>query len=294
MRSSGSSWRAGSSAERSRRCSRDAFHHDGLISAPRRSRFCSTVRWQASRWPPPAVSVELRVVDQAAIELVRHRGCEVAAVGQVHERRRVAGDRGQALGPRPVESRDRPQKAPRVRVLRVVEDLFLGAVLDHPAGVHHDHAVGDLRHHPHVVGDQHHRGVELRLQAGDQRPGSAPGWSRPAPWSARRRSTGRGCTRVPSRSSLAAAYHPRTGGDSRRPAPRGSGCQPRAGARLCGRGRRSWRATRGPGAARRSATRPCTPDSARSSDPERSSPSRRRGCPACATPTPPSGRRPCT
>ena len=42
------------------------------------------------------------------------------------------------------------------------------AVLDRPAGVHHQDVVGQLGDHAEVVGDDDDRGVELRLQVADQ------------------------------------------------------------------------------------------------------------------------------
>src|ERR1700742_1526261 len=45
----------------------------------------------------------------------------------------------------------------RVLVLRVVQDLAGGAVLDHGAGPHHQHLVAELSDDRKVVGDQHER-----------------------------------------------------------------------------------------------------------------------------------------
>ena len=68
----------------------------------------------------------------ALLELVRAARAEVAALGPVGERRRQPRDRRQALRPRPVDARDRAEQAPRVGVLRVVEDLVERALLDDP------------------------------------------------------------------------------------------------------------------------------------------------------------------
>src|SRR5580765_2247114 len=67
-----------------------------------------------------------------------------------------------------VETRDRPEQPPGVRVLRVVEERTLRGSLDHAARVHDDDLVRDVRNDSQVVGDQDHRRVELVLQAVDQ------------------------------------------------------------------------------------------------------------------------------
>src|SRR5205814_670967 len=78
----------------------------------------------------------------ALLERVRTARPELAALRQIDERRRRPLDRVQALDPRPVETRDRSEEAPRVRHLRVVEDVPLRATLDDAAGVHDDDLVG--------------------------------------------------------------------------------------------------------------------------------------------------------
>src|SRR5206468_12330117 len=80
----------------------------------------------------------------ALLEGVRAARAELAAPREVDQRRRRALDRVQALGLRPVEPRDRAEQAPRVRVLRVVEDVALPAVLDHAARVHDEDLVRHL------------------------------------------------------------------------------------------------------------------------------------------------------
>src|SRR5690242_6832033 len=70
----------------------------------------------------------------ALLECVRAPRAELATVRQVDQRRRGTLDRVQALRPGPVEARDRPEQAPRVRHLRVVEDVALRATLDDAPG----------------------------------------------------------------------------------------------------------------------------------------------------------------
>ena len=61
-------------------------------------------------------------------------------------------------------ARHRADQAPRVRMLRVVEEVGDVALLDDLAGVHHRHPVAHLGHDAEVVGDQDHRGVRLALE----------------------------------------------------------------------------------------------------------------------------------
>ena len=74
------------------------------------------------------------------------------------------GDRRQPLRSRPVHARDRPEQPPRVRVLRVVEDLVERPLLDDPAGVHDGDPVRDVGHHAEVVGHEDHRRAGLVAQ----------------------------------------------------------------------------------------------------------------------------------
>ena len=119
-----------------------------------------------------AALLELRLL-VAAAERVRAARAEVTALGRRDQRRRLALDLGEAVGARPVEAHDRAEQAPGVGVLGVVEDLLEGSGLDHPAGVHHHHPVGDVGDDAEVVGDQDHREpallVELLEQAEDLR-----------------------------------------------------------------------------------------------------------------------------
>jgi hypothetical protein len=89
---------------------------------------------------------------------------EAAAAGLGDQARRAAGDRHELLVARRRQPRDRPQQAPGVRVLRRVEDHRRRRPLDHPAGVHDRHLVGQLGHHAEVVGDHDHRHPQLLLE----------------------------------------------------------------------------------------------------------------------------------
>ena len=89
------------------------------------------------------------------------RGLKWQPCGPVRQRRRQPGDRRQPLRPRPVDPRDRAQQAPRVRVLRVVEDLVERSLLHDPARVHDRDPVGDVGHHPEVVRHEDDRGAGL-------------------------------------------------------------------------------------------------------------------------------------
>ncbi len=100
-----------------------------------------------------ADDLERRPLVAALRALVGAAADERAARGQRDEVRRLPldGREPRLLGH--VESRQRAQQPPRVRVVRVVEDLVDGAVLDGAAAVHDHDLVGDLGHHAEVVGD---------------------------------------------------------------------------------------------------------------------------------------------
>src|SRR5918995_206949 len=124
------------------------------------------------RAEPAAIAVPGRALDarlerghlRALRELVRAARPEVAALRAVRQRRRHARDRRQPLRPRAVHARDRPEQSPRVRVLRVVEDLVERALLDDPAGIHDGDPVSDVGHHAEVVGHQDDRRASLVTQ----------------------------------------------------------------------------------------------------------------------------------
>ena len=99
-----------------------------------------------------------------------------------------------------------------------------GRLLRLAPGVHHEHAVGDVRDDAEVVRDQDDRGAEPLADVAHQVEDLRPGSSRRAPSSARRRSAPSDRTRAPSRSSPAAASRRRAGADTRRAAARAPGC----------------------------------------------------------------------
>ena len=57
-------------------------------------------------------------------------------------------------------TRDRTEKALRVRMTWVVEDRVATLLLHHLAGVHHRHAIAELGDHAKVMRDQHDGGAE--------------------------------------------------------------------------------------------------------------------------------------
>ena len=129
-------------------------------------RLASESRWQASECPP-SMCREWRPDLVAGVEAVRAAGMERAAGRQVDDRRGKPLDRTQVthLG---LHARHRLEESPGVRVLRAVEHLGGGPVLDRTPGVHHHHGLGRLRDHPEVVGDQDHADVEVALDLVDE------------------------------------------------------------------------------------------------------------------------------
>ena len=65
-------------------------------------------------------------------------------------------------------TRDCAEEPLRVRVTRIVEDRVATLLLHHFAGVHHRHAIAELRDHTKVVGDQHDGGAESLTQIAQQ------------------------------------------------------------------------------------------------------------------------------
>src|SRR5215217_6279173 len=121
---------------------------------------------------PRSVLVQLRphgVAKVARDELVVLAArSEDAARGQVDERRGLTWDRLQPICVHLVQARQRAEQAPRVRHLRVVEEITDRSPLDDPAGIHHGDVVCRLGHHAEVVGDQDDRRAELALQRLEQ------------------------------------------------------------------------------------------------------------------------------
>src|SRR5262249_14988552 len=104
----------------------------------------------------------------ASVKTVRTTLSESAAGRQIDQRWRQPGNGGQPPWLGPVNPGDRPKQAPGVRVLGVVEDVVLVALLDDPARVHDGHPVSDVRDDTHVVGDKHNGRAELVLELLDE------------------------------------------------------------------------------------------------------------------------------
>ncbi len=75
--------------------------------------------------------------------------------------RRRAGDGDQLLAAGGLHRRQAAQQGGRVGVRRAVENVPRGALLHDFAGVHHRHAVREVRHHAEVVGNQDNRRAGL-------------------------------------------------------------------------------------------------------------------------------------
>ena len=156
----------------------------------------------ARTWPPPG----------AAAHGGRGSGPStlLAPAGFGHLRRQ-GRRRGRAAGC--------PTAWPRVGMRGAREDLATGPCSTTIAVLHHHHPVRVAPHDRQVVGDEQHRHAQLALQPRRAVPAPAPGWSRPARWSARRRSAAAGRWPVRWRSSPAAAARPRAGAGRRPAAP---------------------------------------------------------------------------
>ena len=114
-----------------------------------------------------------------------------------------------------LDRRHRVEQPPRVRVLRLREDLRGRPVLHDPARVHHHHRVRGLGDDAEVVRDEDDADVELALDLLDQ----LEDLRLHRHVERGRRLVGRsgstGCARAPSRSSRAGACRPRTDAGSR-------------------------------------------------------------------------------
>src|SRR5690349_20729506 len=80
----------------------------------------------------------------ALFERVRTSRPELAAHQHVDQRRRHALDRVWAVWPLAVEARDRDEQAPRVRHLRVVEEIARARALGDATRVHDENLVRDV------------------------------------------------------------------------------------------------------------------------------------------------------
>ena len=56
-----------------------------------------------------------------------------------------------------------------IGMLGIIDDFAGGPLLNDSAGIHHQHALSDLRHHTEIVSDQHQRHVVLLAQLQQQR-----------------------------------------------------------------------------------------------------------------------------
>ena len=99
----------------------------------------------------------------AAIEDIRAARVEPAAAGRRQQRRRLAGNLDEPVDVG-LESRQRAEQAPRVRVQRMLEELVDRRLLGHPRRVHDDDLVGDLGDDAEVVGDHDDRGAVVVLE----------------------------------------------------------------------------------------------------------------------------------
>ena len=121
--------------------------------------------WRGSRFSlgvePAAVAVVGTLTAASAPGSSAHRrtragsGPERAALGR-STAREAASDLGQRCGPRLIEPGREPS-SPRCTGAAGREDLVERPLLDHPAGVHHQHPVGDFGDDAQVVGDQDRR-----------------------------------------------------------------------------------------------------------------------------------------
>ena len=124
----------------------------GWIVVSRRARFSDTGRKQRSRCPGAARSSSAGRSVQAP-NTCGQRGANEQPEGRASS---DGGRPGMAVSRRGLGRSMRgiePSSPQRVRMLRVREQLALGAVLDDPARVHHAHAIGEIGHHAHVVRD---------------------------------------------------------------------------------------------------------------------------------------------
>src|SRR5262245_56609521 len=100
----------------------------------------------------------------AALDGHRAAGMELAARRKPERVGDGALDHVEALSLLGRERRPRLEKAVRVRVERMGEELLHGRVLHDLRRVHDGDVVGELGHHAQVVGDDHDRHAEFRLQ----------------------------------------------------------------------------------------------------------------------------------
>ncbi len=187
----------------------------------------------AAQQPQPAVGSRLFVGQQvrchratllALLVAARRERARVTSHGRLSDTDPGSGSAGSS--PVAVQPRDRPQQPAGVGVARLGEQWVpLGALDDAPA-VEHVDAVAHAGDDAEVVGDHDQRGARLLAPGRSTARGSGPGSSRPARWSARRRSAAAARRPAPWRSAHAGACRPRAGGGSPSGAGRGRGCRP--------------------------------------------------------------------
>ena len=178
-------------------------------------------------------------------------------------------DRHQPLAGFHVKARHGVQQRPQIGMGRPAEDVVERAALHDLAVIEDDDLFRHVGDHAEVVGDDRERPCRARPAGPASASGSAPGSSRRAPWSARRRSAAPAGRSAPSRSSPAGAARPTVRRD------RCSGPWPDRGSRPAEACPSPVRAPprRSPcgadAALRRSDCRPCGSATATSSAPER-------------------------
>src|SRR5438105_2996746 len=104
---------------------------------------------------------QLRLLLLADVSPVLAARLEAASRRRRDEVRRQAFDREQLPLALLVKTRDRAQQAPRVRHLRIREELGRVGLLDDLAAVHHVDTLGHPGDNTEVVGDEDERGAEL-------------------------------------------------------------------------------------------------------------------------------------
>ena len=177
----------------------------------------SSRRWQADRTSPDGSSV-------GSTECCRPRWRPGSGGGTSSRTARTDAD-GRGTGdrcdrhPSTIEAGQAPDQPPGVGMAGgTAKTSSTASPLHHPTAVHHRQPIGHAGHHPEIVGDQHDPQFPLLPGWWPTRPGSGPGWSRPAPSSARRRSGRRARSTSPVRSWPAAGAHRRAHGGSCRSA----------------------------------------------------------------------------
>src|SRR5450756_41816 len=113
-------------------------------------------------------TIEQRGVARAALDLELAPRVERTAGRKIDQVGWKPVDRLERLVPLSVQSRNRAQQRPGVRVLGVREDIDGRARLDHPSRVHHHYALAHAGHHAQVVRDQDGRGAEVTVDMAQQ------------------------------------------------------------------------------------------------------------------------------